>query len=180
MLPTPLDVRELKARVDLAAIAGQFTRLRRSGCQLVGLCPLHKERDPSFFVHPEKQCFKCFGCGAGGDVFEFVMRATGCNFRRALEIVAEFIQGVASSSDPRSGSRFAASVGAKPLSPAKRGFLYSQPGQDSRARILAALDATNRRLRVIEATNRKARATTATACEPCGEGEALLLEESMS
>jgi DNA primase len=100
-----LSARELKARVDLAAIAGQFTGLRRSGHQLVGLCPLHKEHNPSFFVHPEKQCFKCFGCGAGGDLFEFVMRATGCNFPRALEIVAEFCKGVASGSGAGGGAR---------------------------------------------------------------------------
>jgi hypothetical protein len=95
MLPPPLIARDLKARADLVVIASQFTRLRRSGRQLVGLCPLHKERNPSFYVSPEKRCFKCFGCGAGGDVFEFVMRATGCDFRRALEIVAEVSKGVA-------------------------------------------------------------------------------------
>jgi CHC2 zinc finger len=94
MLSQPLNARELKARVDLAAIAGQFTRLRTRGHQFVGLCPLHSERHPSFYVHPVKQCFKCFGCGAGGDLFEFIMRATGCDFLRALHIVAEFSSGV--------------------------------------------------------------------------------------
>jgi len=162
-----INARELKARVDLAVIAARFTRLRRSGRQFVGLCPLHSERNSSFSVHPEKQVFKCFGCGAGGDVFDFVMRATGCDFRRALEIVNEFSQGVASGSDPRSGSRLATREGAKPLSPAKRGALHSQFTQENpRARILAALDATDRRLRAIEATNRKALAKWATDCEP--------------
>ncbi len=102
-LTASLNVRALKARTDLVVIASKFTRLRRSGRQLLGLCPLHQERCPSFHVHPEKQVFKCFGCGVGGDVFEFVMRATGCDFRRALEIVFEFSEGVASGSDPRSG-----------------------------------------------------------------------------
>ncbi len=177
MLSPPLNARELKSRVDLAALAGRFTRLRRSGRQLVGLCPLHKERNPSFYVHPDKQCFKCFGCGAGGDVFEFVMRATCCDFRRALGIVAEFSEGVASGSDPRSGSRSAASVGVKPLCPAKRDTSHSQSTQKSRARILAALDAANRRLLAVDATNRKARAATATACEPECNGSPLLLEK---
>jgi len=171
----PLSARELKARADLAAFAGQFTRLHRSGRQLVGLCPLHKERHPSFYVHPEKQCFKCFGCGAGGDVFEFVMCATGCDFRRALEIVAEY-SGVACESEPRSGERIRAGVGAKPLCPAKRGTLHSQATQESRARILEALDAANRRLRAIEAKNREARGARATACEPECDGSPYLLE----
>jgi len=178
VFPRPLSARELKARVDLAAIAGQFTRLRRAGRQFVGLCPLHSERHPSFYVHPEKKVFKCFGCDAGGDVFDFVMRATGCDFRRALEIVAEFSDGVARESEPRSGERIRAGVGAKPLSPAKRGALYSQSTQEPRARILAALEATNQRLRAIEATNRAASATLATACEPERGGSPYSLEET--
>jgi DNA primase len=172
----PLSARELKERVDVAAIAGQFTRLRRSGRQLVGLCPLHSERHPSFYVDPEKKVWHCFGCGAGGDVFAFIMRAMGCDFHRSLEMAAEFSKRVARESEPRSGERIRAGVGAKPLCPATRGTLHSQATQESRVRILEALDAANRRLRAIEATNRKARAATATACEPCGENESLLLE----
>jgi hypothetical protein len=171
-LPAPLNARELKARVELVAIAGRFTRLRRSGRQLVGICPLHSERCPSFFVNPEKQVWKCFGCGAGGDVFEFVKRVTGSDFRHALEIVADF-SGVARASDPRSGSRFGTSEGASPLA-AKRPDSYSQNNQGRRARILAALDAANRRLLAIEATIRKARAATATACEPDWSGNCSL------
>lgn len=170
-----LEARQLKTRVDLVAIAGQITRLRWSSSQLVGLCPFHEERHPSFYVHPEKQVFKCFGCGAGGDVFDFVMRTKGCDFRGALEFVAEVCEGVASGSDPRSGSRSAASVGAKPLCPAKRGIVYSPNSQGRRARLLAALDAANRRLNAIDATNRAARAALATACEP-ELGDAPLLE----
>jgi hypothetical protein len=94
------------------------------------------------------------------------MRATGCNFRRALEIVTEFSDGVARASEPRSGSRLGASEGAKPLSPPKAGVCHSQFSEDSRAQILLALEATDRRLRAIEATNRAASAPLATACEP--------------
>jgi len=162
----PFNARELKARVDLAAIAGKFTKLRALGAQLVGLCPLHSERHPSFYVHPEKQVFKCFGCGAGGDVFAFVMRATACDFRRALQIVAQFSEQVARDSETRSGSRFDAGVGAQPLSRAERGALLSQSIPDSRARILSALDATNQCLQRIEETNRKCSADLATGCEP--------------
>lgn len=170
-----LDARQLKARVDLTAFVGQFTRLRRAGRQFLGLCPLHKERHPSFYVHPEKKIFYCFGCGVGGDVFEFVMRVTGCNFRRALEITAEF-SGVARASDPRSGSRFGASEGASPPA-AKRPGTYSKSMQESRAQILALLEATDRRLRAIEATNLAASAALATACEP-DRTESPLLEKT--
>jgi DNA primase len=173
-----LNARELKLRVDLAAIAGQFTRLRRSGRQLVGICPLHSERHPSFFVNRVKQVWKCFGCGAGGDVFELVMHATCCDFRSALEFVAEFSKGVAGESEPRSGERIQAGVGAKPLRPAKRGTHYSQNNQERWAQILAALDAANRRLRLIEATNREFRAAWAKACEPDCEGTPYLLENT--
>ena len=159
-----LDARQLKARVDLTEFAGQFTKLRRSRGQFVGLCPFHAERHPSFYVHPEKQIFHCFGCGAGGDVFAFVMRANDCGFRSALEIVAEYCEGVARDSGPRSGPRLGASEGGvSPLSPPKAGVPHSQVSQDSRARILAALEATNRRLRTIEATNRATSAALATA-----------------
>src|SRR5258708_22824252 len=87
---SPYSARDLKAHADLVGYASRFTRLRRYGRQFRGLCPLHSERHPSFYVHPEKQVFHCFGCGTGGDVFAFVMRVNGCDFRRALEIVAEF------------------------------------------------------------------------------------------
>ena len=169
--------RNLRASVDLAAFVNQFTRLHRAGSQLVGLCPIHSERHPSFYVHPKKQVFYCFGCGVGGDLFAFVMRSAGCDFLRALQIVSEFSEQVARDSEPRSGSRFDAGVGAKPLSPAKRGAPHSQSIQESRAGILAALDATNRRLRAIEETNRAALAALATACEPA-RGGSLLLEET--
>jgi hypothetical protein len=110
-------------------------------------------------------------------VFDFVMRAKGCDFRGALEFVTGVYEGVASGSDPRSGSRSAASVGAKPLCPAKRGTLNSPNSQERRARLLAALDAANQRLRAIEGTNRAARAALATACEPELD-EAPLLEKT--
>jgi hypothetical protein len=101
-------------------------------------------------------------------VFEFLMCATGCDFRRALEIVAE-VTGVAS------GERFRAGVGASPQD-AKRPASYSQSSQQSRARVLAALDATNRRLCAIEATNHAALANLATACEPELEARSFYLK----
>ena len=166
--------RDLRARVDLAEFVSQFTRLRRAGGQLVGLCPIHSERHPSFYLHPQKQVFYCFGCGTGGDLFAFVMRTMGCDFCHALQIVAEFSERVAHDSEPRGGSRFGVGVGARPLSPARRGALHSQSMQESCARTVEALEATNRRLRAIEETNRAASAALATACEPERGGSPLL------
>ncbi len=113
IIPPPLDARQVKERADFVAIAGRYTRLRRSGRQYVGLCPFHSERHPSFYVHPGKKIFYCFGCGAGGDVFDFIMRAEGGDFLRALEIAAS-LPGVARESELRSSERFRAGVGASP------------------------------------------------------------------
>jgi hypothetical protein len=169
----PLKARELKEHIDLAEFARGYTRLHRSGRQLVGLCPLHSERHPSFYVHPERQIWFCFGCNRGGDVFDFVMRVVGCDFLHALRIVAEFSGRVARDCETRSGSRFDAGEGAQPLNAAKRRAPHS-PFEASRARILAALDAADRRLARIAATNAKTSAALATACEP-ERGESPLL-----
>jgi hypothetical protein len=174
-----INARMLKRRVDLAAIVGQYTKLRRSGRQLIGLCPLHPERYPSFYIHPGKQVFHCFGCGRGGDIFVFAMCLTGCDFRGALRIVSEFSERVASESEPRSGERFRAGVGAKPLGPAQRGYLNSQSSQDTRSQILKSIDATDRRLCAIAATNRAASAALATACEP-RSGEPLFIKNRIT
>jgi hypothetical protein len=81
---------EVKAGADFVAIASCYTSLRRSGRQYVGLCPLHRERHPSFFVHPDKKIFYCFGCNAGGDLFDFVMQVENIAFSSALAWVADF------------------------------------------------------------------------------------------
>jgi hypothetical protein len=97
------------------------------------------------------------------------MLVNDCDFRRALEIVAQCSDGVARASEPRSGSRSGGSEGAKPLSLPKAGVPNSQSLPDSRARILAALDDADRRLLAIQAQNRATSAALATACEPRGE-----------
>jgi hypothetical protein len=171
-----LNVRQLKSRVDFVAFAVKFTRLRRAGHQFLGLCPFHKERHPSFYVQPQKKVFYCFGCGAAGDVFTFVMRAVGCDFYRALQIVADFSDRVALVSGPRSGPRFGVGEGAKPLGPPKAGNSNSQSLEGSRACILAELDATNRRLLAIDATNRAASTALSTPCEPRDGNSAFYLK----
>jgi len=70
---------------DIEAIVSQHTQLRRLGHELRGLCPLHSEKTPSFYVDPEKQVFHCFGCGEGGDVIEFVRKLKDMSFHEARE-----------------------------------------------------------------------------------------------
>jgi hypothetical protein len=170
VITSSVSAREVKSHADFSAIASRYMRLRRAGRQFVGLCPFHSERHPSCYVHPEKRIFYCFGCNRGGDVFDFVMLAESCDFLEALRIVADFSSGVARESEPRSGERFRASVGA---SPGLRSRLSYSP--ESRAGILAALDATNRRVCAVEAVNQAASAELATACEP---ERSFLLEET--
>jgi hypothetical protein len=114
----PLDAAEVKRRADFVAIAGRYTKLRRVGRQYVGLCPFHRERHPSFYVEPDRKIFYCFGCGARGDVLEFIMRAEGCDFYRALEL-AQKLGG--SERSPRAVfARGPSEQGAKPPLPAKQ------------------------------------------------------------
>lgn len=82
----PVD--EVRERCDLVEIVSQYVNLRRSGRTMVGLCPFHNEKTPSFHVNPERQRWKCFGCGEGGDVFTFVQKIDNLTFREALEHLA--------------------------------------------------------------------------------------------
>jgi DNA primase len=85
----PDDVREVKSRMDITELIGDYVQLRRTGSSLKGLCPFHSEKTPSFTVSPDRQTFHCFGCGKGGDVFAFLMEIEGLSFREALEQLAQ-------------------------------------------------------------------------------------------
>ena len=74
---------------DIVRVVSDYVSLKGSGSAFKGLCPFHSEKTPSFSVHREKQIFHCFGCGAGGDVFSFVMLAEKVTFPEAVRIVAE-------------------------------------------------------------------------------------------
>jgi DNA primase len=80
---------EVRAAADIVKIVGDYVKLRKAGVNLVGLCPFHQEKTPSFAVHPVKQIFHCFGCGVGGDVFKFLMLIENLSFPEALHRVAE-------------------------------------------------------------------------------------------
>lgn len=73
-------INQIRDRVDIAEVIGQHVSLTRAGQNLKGLCPFHQEKTPSFTVSSARQIFHCFGCGAGGNVFGFLMRITGSTF----------------------------------------------------------------------------------------------------
>lgn len=73
-------INQIRDRVDIAEIVGQHVALTRAGQNLKGLCPFHQEKSPSFTVSSSRQIFHCFGCGAGGNVYTFLMRLTGAPF----------------------------------------------------------------------------------------------------
>jgi DNA primase len=79
----------VKQQADIVRVVGEYVRLKKSGQNFTGLCPFHQEKTPSFAVHPGKQIYHCFGCGAGGDVFKFVMEMDKVSFPEAIRAVAE-------------------------------------------------------------------------------------------
>ena len=86
------DFKELvRSQSDIVAIIAQTVALspRRGGREHVGLCPFHEDHNPSFTVSPERQTYRCWACGAGGDVFAFVMNYDRLTFREALEMLAQ-------------------------------------------------------------------------------------------
>jgi DNA primase len=86
---TPQLVQAVRDAVDIVAIASEHTRLRKAGRRYQGLCPLHKEKSPSFSVDPVQGLFYCFGCGAGGDAIKLHMLTTNDDFPAAIEALAQ-------------------------------------------------------------------------------------------
>ncbi|MBI3403868.1 MAG: DNA primase [Acidobacteria bacterium] len=80
---------KVKTQADIVRVVGEYVRLKKAGQNFMGLCPFHSEKSPSFAVHPVKQFYHCFGCGASGDVFKFVMEVEKQDFREAVKTVAE-------------------------------------------------------------------------------------------
>ncbi|MDD4549505.1 MAG: DNA primase [Syntrophomonadaceae bacterium] len=81
-------VQEIQDRLDIVDIVSETVNLSRKGNRYWGLCPFHQEKTPSFSVTPDKNMFYCFGCHAGGDIFSFVMKRDGLDFKEALELLA--------------------------------------------------------------------------------------------
>lgn len=82
-------IQELQEKVDIESVVSSSITLKRRGKTLVGLCPFHNEKTPSFTVYPESNSFYCFGCGAGGDVISFVRRMENLDYIEAVKSVAQ-------------------------------------------------------------------------------------------
>ena len=88
MIP-PGFLQELLTRVDIAEVVGRHVELKRGGANLMGLCPFHGEKSPSFSVSPSKQFYYCFGCGASGDAIRFLTEHLGLSFIEAVRDLAQ-------------------------------------------------------------------------------------------
>ena len=82
------SIEQLKQTVDIVDVVGNYVELKKNGSNFKGLCPFHDEKTPSFIVSPAKQFYKCFGCGAGGDVIKFVMEYEKLSYPEAIEKLA--------------------------------------------------------------------------------------------
>lgn len=85
----PGVIREVLSRTDLAGLIGSYVSLTKRGNDLVGLCPFHGEKTPSFHVHPDRGFFKCFGCGLGGDAIRFFSQIENVPFPEAVRTLAK-------------------------------------------------------------------------------------------
>jgi DNA primase len=79
------DVETLRRQADIVQVVGDYTTLKRAGRSYKGLCPFHTEKTPSFHVTPGENFFHCFGCGASGDIYDFLQRVEGLDFPVAVE-----------------------------------------------------------------------------------------------
>ncbi len=80
---------ELKYKSDVVQMVSSYVTLKRAGRNLVGLCPFHNEKSPSFTVYPDNQSFYCFGCGAGGDIISFIKRIENLEYIEAVKLLAD-------------------------------------------------------------------------------------------
>lgn len=83
------QIEEVRRKTDIIQLISEAVPLKKAGRNFRGLCPFHEEKTPSFMVSPERQMFKCFGCGVGGDAFKFVMERERLDFGEALRLLAD-------------------------------------------------------------------------------------------
>jgi DNA primase len=139
---------QVRQAVDIVDLVSSYVQLRRQGRNFVGLCPWHDDSRPSLQVNPERQSFKCWVCDIGGDVFSFIMKAEGLEFREALEMLAERA-GISLQrtrqhpSEPGRGHRREAIVGPRTDSdeigsPGSRTTRFADPAEEKRTLYRAA------------------------------------------
>ncbi len=78
-------IEDIRQRIDIVEVISRYVAMEKRGKNYLALCPFHQEKTPSFNINPEKQIFHCFGCGAGGNVFKFVMMVEGLSFPEAVK-----------------------------------------------------------------------------------------------
>lgn len=98
-------IEEVRSRNDIVDVVSQYVKLTKRGSTYFGLCPFHNEKTPSFSVTPAKQMYYCFGCGAGGNVFNFIMQYENFTFYEALNMLAERVHVEIPKTDMSAASR---------------------------------------------------------------------------
>ncbi|MCL5125190.1 MAG: CHC2 zinc finger domain-containing protein, partial [Deltaproteobacteria bacterium] len=101
-------IAEIAMAADIVRTISDYVELRKAGKDYRGICPFHGDKDPSFYVSPQKGIFHCFGCAVGGSVFNFIMRIENLSFVEAVKLLAqktgvplEFEKGFSTADDPR-------------------------------------------------------------------------------
>lgn len=111
-------IQAIKEKASLVDVVSEYTALRKRGSRLVGLCPLHNEKTPSFSIDEEKQLFHCFGCNTGGDVIAFLMKVEGLSFKQTLAKLCE-----------RHGIEYAEGRGATTATPSSSAPAITRPAK---------------------------------------------------
>jgi DNA primase len=105
-MPTPDEIALVRERADIIAIVSRYVSVRKAGKNFVALCPFHPDKHPSMTVSAEKNLFHCFACGAGGDIFKFLMKIENLSFPEAVEKIAAEAGIKLSKSERRERSQF--------------------------------------------------------------------------